>query len=78
MKNITLNQLIDCIDCDTEVALYIGHTKLCDSLRVYDFPARHDANEYYGNKVDYFKATESGKMDIYLLDRDQMKFNWKS
>lgn len=69
MKDTTLFQSLDYIGADTEITLYIGDTKLCNSLMIYDFPHRHDSNKYYAHKVEGFEATGLNKMNIYLSNK---------
>lgn len=63
--SMLLTFLLDVISTDTLVVLRVNG-KLVGSCNVYDFPSRHDLNQYYGNKVIEVKAINKMKIEVYL------------
>ena len=63
-----LTYLLDIINADTMVVLSVNR-KLIGTCNVYDFPSRHDLNQYYGNKVIEVKAIDKMKMEVELEEK---------
>lgn len=66
--SMLLTFLLDVISTDTLVVLRVNG-KLVGSCNVYDFPSRHDLNQYYGNKVIEVKAIDKMKIEVYLEEK---------
>lgn len=65
---MVLTYLLDIINSDTLVVLRVDE-KLIGGCRVYDFPSRHDLNQYYGNKVVEVKAIDKMKIEVNLEEK---------
>lgn len=60
-----LTNLLDVLNSDTKVILYV-EGKRVGMCCVYDFPSRHNLNEYYGNEVEEVKPIGDLKVAVYL------------
>ena len=63
--DMLLTYLLDIINTDTMVVIRVDG-KLVGGCNVYDFPSRHDLNQYYGNKVIEVKAIDKMKIEVEL------------
>lgn len=60
-----LINLLNIINSDTKIILYLGGKRI-GICQVYDFPSRHNLNEYYGNIVEEVKPIGNLKLEVYL------------
>ena len=60
-----LTYLLDIIHSDTKIVLYLNGKKV-GSCRVYEFPDRHNLNEYYGYTVIEVKPVCLLEVEVYL------------
>lgn len=63
-----LTRLLDVIHADTKVVLYLDGEKI-GSCRVYEFPDKHDLNEYYGHTVVEVKPVCLLELEVYLKEK---------
>lgn len=66
MTELKLINLLDIINSDTKISLYLGNQRLCLGVPVYCFPDKYDLYEYHGYEVEEIKAINEGKMRVYL------------
>lgn len=60
-----LINLLNIINSDTKIILYFEGERI-GICQVYDFPSRHNLNEYYGNIVEEIKPIGNLKLEVYL------------
>lgn len=53
-KKLTLGDVLNFFDALTDVTLYVNSRELPKggNARIYDFPDRHDINQFYGCEVE--------------------------
>ena len=60
-----LINLLDIVNSDTKIILYFEGKRI-GICQVYDFPSRHNLNEYYENIVKEVKPIGNLKLEVYL------------
>lgn len=60
-----LTDLLDIVSSDTNIILYLDGKRI-GMCKVYNFPSRHELNQYYGNKVKEVMPVDILKLEIYL------------